>query len=99
MFISVVITAAIFCVKITFAGAVAGATLAICTVHLYTNDSFPLLEVWTTIVRVVTWRLPEEYRIAYASVSFLWTIAVLVTSVGRENSEGVIDSIGNSLSA
>ncbi|MFO0415778.1 MAG: hypothetical protein ACK5Y6_00685 [Pseudomonadota bacterium] len=90
LFLGVVITAALFCVKITFSPAVVAAALAISAAQLYLNDTFPLLEVWAAFVRVVSWRLPEEFRVAYATVSFVWTIITLVISSGS----GASDQVG-----
>jgi hypothetical protein len=94
LFLGVVMTSALFCVKITFSPAVIGAALAISTAQLYLDGSFPFLEVWAAFVRVVTWRLPEEFRVAYATVSFGWTLVTLVAASGASPADSESPVIG-----
>jgi hypothetical protein len=77
-FRGVVMLAIIFCVKITFSPAAIGLTLAACAVELLRSGAFPLFAVWTSLARVLTWRLPEEFRIVYGCVSLLWGIIILI---------------------
>ena len=87
--------ALVFCVKITFSPAVIGITLALCTYQLNVHNEFPLLEVWATVIRVATWRLPEEVRVVYACVSFVWILTTLLSSSVTETGAG--DTVANDL--
>ena len=104
IFIGILIMALVFCVKITFSPSIIALTLAICTYQLNVNDEFPILEIWSAIISVATWRLPEEVRVAYACVSFAWVLVTLLSSPTTEalavdsQADAVADSI-TSLSA
>jgi hypothetical protein len=74
LFGAVLIMAVVFCMKVTFSPAVLACTLAVCTYQFYDSNEFPLWTVWSGFVSVMTWRLPEEVRVLYASLSFLWIL-------------------------
>ena len=100
MFLSILLMTLIFCVKITFSPSVIALTLAVCTFQFYTSNSFPLFEVWTGFISVLTWRLPEEVRIAYACLSFTWALfALLFGGASPESVDGTLaaDHVGDSL--
>lgn len=101
IFISVLLLALVFCVKVTFSPSVVALTLATCLYRLYTFDEFPLVEIWMSFTSMLTWRLPEDIRAAYACVSFLWiVIATLGSSHPHEVSgESTLDSIGDGISS
>lgn len=89
----------VFCVKITFSPTIIAVTLAICTYQLNVNNEFPLLEVWSAIISVATWRLPEEVRMAYACISFAWVMITLLSgpaaapAIGDTPADELADSI------
>jgi hypothetical protein len=102
LFLSILLMTLVFCVKITFSPAVIALSLAVCTFQFYTNSSFPFFEVWTGFIGVLTWRLPEEVRVAYACLSFTWAlIALLFGGAPPEAADGtlaadnVTDTIAN----
>lgn len=101
LFIGILLVALAFCVKITFSPTVLALTLAVCIVQLHTTDEFPLLTVWCGLINVLTWRLPEEFRIAYACVSFLWIFVATVTAAGSETSDAdiAVDGVADTLSS
>jgi hypothetical protein len=78
LFISVLLMTVVFCVKITFSPAVIGLVLGICGFQLYFNDRFPFFEVWGSAASVIAWRLPEEFRVVYTALTFLWAMAILI---------------------
>jgi hypothetical protein len=78
LFASVMLMTIVFCVKITFSPSAVAVVLAICTFQFYTQSRFPLYEVWTAFIACLSWRLPEEVRVAYASISFLWVLFCLL---------------------
>lgn len=99
IFIGILIMALVFCVKITFSPSIIALTLAICTYQLHVSDEFPLLEIWTAIISIATWRLPEEVRVVYSCVSFVWVLVTLLSSSATETlaidtpADAVTDSI------
>lgn len=99
VFISVLLLALVFCVKVTFSPSVIALTLGMCVYRLYYFDEFPLIEVWASFTRVITWRLPEDIRAAYACVSFLWIlIATLSSSTPHETiGESAVDTLGDTI--
>lgn len=84
VFIGILLMTLIFCVKITFSPAVIALVLGICTYQLHTSDNFPFFEVWGAAVSVLAWRLPEEFRIFYTTLSFLWVMVVLLSGGNPE---------------
>lgn len=86
LFMAILLMTAVFCVKITFSPAVVGVVLVICTYRMYVDDSFPLFEVWGGVLSVLAWRLPEEFRIVYTTLSFIW-VMVIFLSGGNPASE------------
>lgn len=84
MFMGLALVALIFCVKITFSPAVIALVLVASAYEFYVSDRFPILEVWGGIVSVIAWRLPEEFRIFYSTLSFIW---VVVSFLGGGNPE------------
>lgn len=96
-FLGVASVALIFCVKITFSPIAIALTLVACSIELLENGSFPLLTVWTSLTRIITWRLPEEFRIVYSCVSLLWTIMVFVNTGGGGSAAEKEDSTMDSL--
>ena len=95
LFVSVLLMTVIFCVKITFSPAVIGLVLAICTYQLHVNDSFPFFEIWGAAVSVIAWRLPEEFRVFYTTLTFLWAIAILLGGGSSEVQADASDSIAD----
>lgn len=101
LFGSILIMGLVFCVKVTFSPSVLAFTLAVCTYQFYTANEFPLWTVWTSFIGVLTWRLPEEVRVAYASLSFLWIlISVALPSRAadlspHDQAADVLDSISS----
>lgn len=78
LFISVLLMTVVFCVKITFSPAVIAAVLGICAFQLHAHDRFPFFEVWGAAVSVIAWRLPEEVRVVYTTLTFIWAMTILV---------------------
>lgn len=101
LFIGVLLMALAFCVKITFSPTVIAMTLAVCIVQLHTTDEFPLLTVWGGFISVLTWRLPEEFRIFYAYLSFIWVFYATVSFSSPEavGAEVPVDGVTDTLSA
>ena len=48
------------------------------------NDRFPFFEVWGAAVSVIAWRLPEEFRVVYTTMTFLWAMVILVGGATSE---------------
>jgi hypothetical protein len=99
IFVSVVTLGFLFCLKITFSPAVIAFTLAVCTVKLNIDESFPFLEVWNGFIRVLTWRLPDGIRACYSYLSFLWVLIVLfkpsnIAATNANPLESSIDVLG-----
>jgi len=96
VFVSILLLTLVFCVKITFSPTVIALTLAMCTYRMYQHNEFPLMEIWVSFTSILTWRLPEDVRAAYACVSFLWVlIATLVPSAPQATSaDTALDGIG-----
>jgi hypothetical protein len=101
IFIGILIMALVFCVKITFSPSIIALTLAVCTYQLNVNNEFPLLEVWSAIISVATWRLPEEVRVAYACVSFMWVMVTLLSSGPTEPVPGdtAVDGLADTITS
>ena len=101
LFIGVLLVALAFCVKITFSPTVIALTLAVCIVQLHTTDEFPLLTVWGGFISVLTWRLPEEFRIFYACLSFLWIFFATVSAATPEavDADIPVDGVADTLSS
>jgi hypothetical protein len=78
LFISVLLMTVVFCVKITFSPAVIAAVLGVCAFQLHAYDRFPFFEVWGAAVSVIAWRLPEEVRTVYTTLTFLWAMTILL---------------------
>lgn len=99
-FVTVVTLGFMFCLKITFSPAVMAATLGICAVQLFLNQTFPIVEVWATFISIITWRLPEEVRAYYAYLSFVWIVIVALfpssptTAVAADTAGGLTDTSG-----
>lgn len=87
IFISVLLMTVVFCVKITFSPAVIAAVLGICTFQLLQNDRFPFFEIWGAAVSVIAWRLPEEVRTVYTTLTFIWAMTILLGG-GAPSGEG-----------
>lgn len=103
MFMSILTMSLIFSLKITFSPAMIGITLAICTFQLHTQGSFPFFEVWTAFVRILTWRLPEEVRVGYATISFAWVCLIVLfggaSATDSTPSQTALEGVGDSLSS
>jgi hypothetical protein len=82
LFISVLLVTVVFCVKITLSPAVIATVLGMCAYQLYVYDRFPFFEIWGSALSVFAWKLPEEARALYTSITFLWALAVLVSGGG-----------------
>lgn len=78
LFISILLMTVVFCVKITFSPVVIAAVLGICTFQLHAHDRFPFFEVWGAAVSVIAWRLPEEVRTVYTTLTFIWAMTILI---------------------
>ena len=78
LFISVLFMTVVFCVKITFSPAVIAAVLGVCACQLYAYDRFPFFEIWGAALSVFAWKLPEEARALYTSMTFLWALMILI---------------------
>jgi hypothetical protein len=78
LFISILLMTVVFCVKITFSPAVIATVLAVCAFQLHAHDRFPFFEVWGAAVSVIAWRLPEEVRTVYTTLTFLWAMTILL---------------------
>jgi hypothetical protein len=91
---SILLLALVFCVKITFSPSVVAFTLAVCTYRMYQHDEFPIVEVWLSFTRILTWRLPEDVRAAYACVSFFWIlISTLAASQPEASAPDAVESL------
>ncbi len=103
IFMSILTMSLIFSLKITFSPAMIAITLAVCTLQFQTHGDFPLLEVWTAFIRILTWRLPEEIRVVYATISFAWACLVLLiggaTAPSSESNQMAMDGIPDPLSS
>jgi len=84
LFISILLMTVVFCVKITFSPAVIAAVLGICVYQLHVHDRFPFFEIWGAAVSVIAWRLPEEVRIVYTSLTFIWAMTILISGGASE---------------
>jgi hypothetical protein len=83
----------VFCVKITFSPSVVALVLIACAYQFYVYDRLPIFEIWGGAVSVLAWRLPEQFRVIYTTISFAW---VLVVFLGGGNPEiGSADDIAN----
>jgi hypothetical protein len=78
LFMSVLLMTVVFCVKITFSPTVIAAVLAVCAFQLHAYDRFPFFEVWGAAVSVIAWRLPEEVRTVYTTLTFIWAMTILL---------------------
>lgn len=100
---SILTMALIFSLKITFSPAMLGITLAVCTLQYHAQGTFPLLEVWTAFARILTWRLPEEVRVAYATISFAWVCLVVLfgaaVTPSSDTTEVAMDTIPDPMSS
>jgi len=101
VFISVVMVAFLFCLKITFSPAAIGLTLAVCVVQLHRADNFPVMEVWAALLSIITWRLPEGVRACYAYFSFVWVLLVLLfpSQPAAVESGDALDAVSGALEA
>jgi hypothetical protein len=101
IFVSILLLALVFCVKITFSPSVIGLTLAMCVYRIYQFDDFPLIEVWLSLTTVLTWRLPEEIRAAYACISFIWILVAALSSPasGEQGAQNALEGVGEGLSS
>jgi hypothetical protein len=99
IYVSILLMALIFCVKLTFSPTVVGLTLTICTFQFYTTDEFPLFEVWGAIANVFAWRLPDGLRMTYTYLSFVWVLLVLLTKSAPTAVAVPVEDIGDSISA
>lgn len=98
LFVSVLLMTVVFCAKITFSPAVIAGVLGICAYQLYVHDRFPFFEVWGAAVSIVAWKLPEQVRGFYNTVTFIWALTILLSSgspqVEDSNAEDLIDVAG-----
>jgi hypothetical protein len=78
LFTSVLLMTVVFCVKITFSPAVIAAVLGVCACQLYAYDRFPFFEIWGAALSVFAWKLPEEARALYTSLTFVWALVILI---------------------
>jgi hypothetical protein len=92
-FVTVVAISFMFCLKITFSPAVIAGTIALSSVQLFMNDSFPFIEIWSAFISILTWRLPEEVRACYAYFSFAWILLVLLFPSSVQLDES-LDQVG-----
>lgn len=99
LYVSILLMALIFCVKLTFSPTVVGLTLAICTFQFYQSEEFPLFEVWGSIANVFAWRLPDGLRMTYTYLSFVWVLLVLLTKSAPTAVEAPVDELSDSVSA
>ena len=76
MFVGVALLTLVFCVKITFSPVVIAVILIACGYQFYAYDRFPLFELWGGTMSVLAWRLPEQFRIIYSTLSFIWVLMV-----------------------
>ena len=103
LFGSVMLMVLVFCMKITFSPTIIALTLSACTFQLYTNDEFPLWQIWLSVTSMLTWRLPEDVRAAYATISFRWVLVTLVSGTaarpelagGEEAAVGLDETIAS----
>lgn len=95
MCLGIILTTMFFCLKITFSPGMLALTLAVCTLRLHTTSEFPFLEVWTGITTALMWRLPEDVRMVYSALSFVWVMASFLSAPASAASEG--DSVAESL--
>jgi hypothetical protein len=79
VFLSVLLMTVVFCAKITFSPSIIAMTLGMSLYQLHTDGGFPFWEIWSSLVSVLTWRLPEDIRAAYATLSFVWVMLSLVS--------------------
>jgi hypothetical protein len=78
LFISILLMTVVFCAKITFSPAAIAVVLGICTFQLFVNDRFPFFEVWGAAVSVIAWKLPDQVRALYTTLTFVWALIILV---------------------
>jgi hypothetical protein len=96
MFIGVAMLTLVFCVKITFSPVVIAVILVACGYQLYAYDRFPLFELWGGTISVLAWRLPEQFRIVYSTLSFIWVLMVFFRggSPAISSAEDIADVAG-----
>ena len=93
VFLGILLMTLVFCVKITFSPSVVALVLIACAYQFYVYDRLPIFEIWGGAVSVLAWRLPEQFRVIYTTISFAW---VLVVFLGGGNPEiGSADDIAN----
>jgi hypothetical protein len=103
IFMSILTMALIFSLKITFSPAMIATALALCTLKFQADGSFPIFEVWTGFIRILTWRLPDELRVAYATISFAWACLTLLVGAASapdsESAQVAMDGFADPLSS
>jgi hypothetical protein len=93
VFLGILLMTLVFCVKITFSPSVVALVLIACAYQFYVYDRLPIFEILGGAVSVLAWRLPEQFRVIYTTISFAW---VLVVFLGGGNPEiGSADDIAN----
>ncbi|MFO0417015.1 MAG: hypothetical protein ACK5Y6_06985 [Pseudomonadota bacterium] len=78
LFLGIVLTAALFAVKITFSPTVIAVILGLSTLQFMRTETFPFFEVWGYFINIFAWRLPEGVRVTYATISFVWVLLTLL---------------------
>lgn len=94
LFISILLMTVVFCAKITFSPAAIAIVLGICTFQLFVQDRFPFFEVWGASVSVIAWKLPEQVRAFYSTLTFVWALCILVSgsaSGGETSAADIVD--------
>jgi hypothetical protein len=99
LFLGIVLTAALFAVKITFSPTVIAVILGLSTLEFMRTETFPFFEVWSYFISIFAWRLPEGFRVTYATISFIWIMLTLVraSDYGAKptTTADVVESIGD----
>ncbi len=94
LYISVLLMTVAFCAKITFSPTMIALTLATSLYQLHMDGGFPFWEVWCSLVSVLTWRLPEDIRAAYATLSFVWVMLSLFSGPAASTTEDAVSHVG-----
>lgn len=94
LYLSVLLMTVAFCAKITFSPAMIALTLGMSVYQLHTDGGFPFWEAWCSVVSILTWRLPEDIRAAYATLSFIWVMLSLMSGPSITTPEESASSVG-----
>ena len=99
LFGSIVLMLTFFCLKISFSPSILAAVLIVGLVRFEATGALALVDVWIGVSSALMWRFPEEVRVVYATISFIWVMcAFLRTADITENRDAApIDVLNDSL--